>query len=163
MPVQSKTIKITRILNAPREAVWKAWTEPELMKKWWGPKDFTAPHIKNDLKVGGKYHYCMRGPAGSDWDKEMWSGGTYKEVIPMEKIVATDHFEDDKGNKISPAEMGMPGEWPDDEMVVTVTFEDMGDGTTKLTLVHEGHPSEMAKDATAGWKESLDKFENALA
>src|SRR3989344_6293616 len=102
MPVQSKTIKITRILNAPREAVWKAWTEPELMKKWWGPKDFTAPHIKNDLKVGGKYHYCMRGPAGSDWDKEMWSGGTYKEVIPMEKIGATDHFEDDKGNKISP-------------------------------------------------------------
>jgi hypothetical protein len=55
----------------------------------------------------------------------------------------------------------MPGEWPE-EMRVTVTFEDMGDGKTKLTLKHEGHPAEMSKDATQGWNESLDKFESVL-
>jgi uncharacterized protein YndB with AHSA1/START domain len=159
--LKTKTIRITRILNAPREKVWRVWTEPEHMKKWWGPKDFTAPAIKQDLRVGGKFQYCMRGPAGSDWDKDMWSGGVYKEVIPMEKIVATDYFMDDKGNKITPQEMGMPGEWPE-EMVVTVTFEDAGSGKTKLTLVHEGHPVEMAEPANQGWNESLDKFESAL-
>ena len=108
MAVQSKTkdLVITRILNAPREQVWKAWTEPEQIKKWWGPKDFTAPMIKNDLRTGGKFMYTMRGPAGTEYDKDMPSGGTYKEVIPMEKIVASDHFMDKDGNIIKD-----PGGW----------------------------------------------------
>ena len=55
-------LTITRIFDAPRELAWKAWTEPERLKKWWGPKYFTAPVIKNDLRVGGKYLYCMRAP-----------------------------------------------------------------------------------------------------
>ncbi len=154
-------IVITRIFNAPRERVWKAWTDPAETKKWWGPKDFTAPHIKTDLRTGGKYLFCMRGPKGSEFDKDMWSGGTYKEVVPMEKIVATDHFADAEGNHVSPKDFGMPGEWPE-EMVVTVTFEDAGEGKTKLTLVHKGHPKEMADMAKAGWNESLDKFAAAL-
>jgi uncharacterized protein YndB with AHSA1/START domain len=91
----------------------------------------------------------------------MWSGGEYLEIVPMKKIVATDYFTDEKGNKISPKDVGMPGEWPD-EMTVTVTFEDLGDGKTKLTLLHEGHPIEMADMALAGWNESLDKFAAAL-
>lgn len=157
----TKTITITRTINAPRERVWEVWTNPEHLKKWWGPKNFTAPHIKTDLRTGGEYHYCMKGPEGTEWHKEMWSGGVYKEVIPMEKIVATDRFEDEEGNEVDPAEFGMPGEWPK-EMVVTVTFEDAGEGKTKLTLVHEGHPMEMADMAEAGWNESLDKFEAAL-
>jgi uncharacterized protein YndB with AHSA1/START domain len=157
----SKTINITRILNAPRERVWAVWTEPEHLKKWWGPKDFTAPHIKQDLREGGKYVYAMHGPAGTEFDKDMYSGGEYKEIIPMEKIVATDYFMDEKGNKVSPKEYGMPGEWPD-EMLVTVTFEDAGEGKTRLTVRHEGHPIEMADMAEAGWNESLDKFEAAL-
>lgn len=159
--MNTKTIVIERILNAPRERVWEAWTNPEDIKKWWGPKDFTAPHIKNDLREGGKFVYAMHGPAGSEFDKDMWSGGEYKEVIPMEKIVATDYFTDAEGNKISPAEYGMPGEWPE-EMLVTVTFEDVGEGKTKLKIVHEGHPAEMADMANEGWNQSIDKFEAAL-
>lgn len=154
-------IHITRILNAPRERVWQVWTDPQHITKWWGPKDFTAPHVKTDFRVGGTYLYAMHGPAGSDFDKDMWSGGEYKEIIPMEKIVATDYFTDEHGNKISPSDIGMPGEWPD-EMLVTVTFEDAGEGKTKMTLLHEGHPKEMAADANAGWNQSLDKFEAAL-
>lgn len=156
--METKTITITRILNAPREQVWKAWTEPEQLKKWWGPKDFTAPSIENDLRTGGKYTYVMHGPAGTEYDKDMPSGGEYLEVVPMEKIVASDYFMDDNGNKVNAAAVGMPGEWPD-EMKVTVTFEDAGEGKTKLTLVHEGHPADFAHMAEAGWNESLDKFE----
>ncbi len=73
-----KGIVIERIFDAPRELVWRAWTDEEMTKKWWGPKDFTAPSIKIDLKVGGKYVFCMRGPKGSEWDKDMYSAGVYK-------------------------------------------------------------------------------------
>lgn len=156
------TIHITRTINAPLERVWAAWTEPEQIARWWGPKDFTGKVGHNDVREGGTFHYCMHGPAGSPFDQDMWSGGTYKEVIPMQKIVATDHFADAAGNVVSPKDFGMPGEWPE-EMVFTITFEDLGDGKTKLTLKHEGHPEEMAKDATQGWNESLDKFEVIFA
>lgn len=156
----TKDITITRIFNAPLERVWEAWTNPEDLKKWWGPKDFTAPAIKSDFRIGGKFNYCMRGPAGTEFDKDMWSGGEFKEIVPMKKIVQTDNFTDEEGNIISPAVYGMPGDWGN--MVVTVTFEDAGDGKTKLTIIHTGHPVEMAGNAEQGWGESLDKFEAIL-
>ena len=154
-------INITRVINAPIEKVWAAWTQPDQISKWWGPKDFTGKVGNYDLRNGGKYLYCMHGPVGSPFDMDMWSGGTFEEVIPMKKIVATDHFADKDGNYVSPKDFGMPGEWPE-TMRVTVTFEEVGPGKTKLTLKHEGHPQEMAKDATAGWNQSLDKFEAVL-
>lgn len=155
--MNTKTLHITRIFDAPRVRVWQAWTDPKLIAKWWGPKDFTSHSNKVDLRVGGKYHYCMHGPAGTEFDKDMWSGGEFREIVPLEKIVMTDHFADEKGNYVSPSTYGMPGEWPE-EMVVTVIFEDAGEGKTKLTLTHEGHPADMADMAKAGWNESLDKF-----
>src|SRR5437660_792412 len=85
---KTQDLVITRTFNAPRAAVWKAWTDPAEVVKWWGPKDFTSPAAKVDLRVGGKYLYCMHGPAGSQFDMDMWSTGTYTEIVPMEKIVA---------------------------------------------------------------------------
>jgi uncharacterized protein YndB with AHSA1/START domain len=75
---KERELVITRIFDAPREKVWKAWTDPERVKRWWGPKDFTAPVIKIDLRVGGKYLYCMRSPEVKDF----WSGGIFQEVVP---------------------------------------------------------------------------------
>lgn len=155
--MNTKTITITRTFDAPRERVWEAFTNPDDVKKWWGPEGFTAPSVKSDFRVGGTFVYAMQGPAGTEWDKVHYSGGEYLEIVPMEKLVATDYFTDEQGNKIDPASIGMPGEWPD-EMKVTVTFEDAGDGKTTLTLIHEGHPAEMAGDAEQGWSQSLDKF-----
>lgn len=150
-------ITIERVFDAPVERVWKAWTEPEQIKSWWGPKDWSAPSVTTDFRVGGKFLYCMRGAMGPGQpEQDNWSGGEYKEIIPMQKIVATDYFTDAEGNKISPKEIGMPGEWPD-EMRVTVTFEDLG-GKTKLTVFHEGHPREIAEMAEMGWNQSLDKL-----
>ncbi len=151
-------IVITRIFNAPRERVWQAWTDPAMIKQWWGPKDFTCPAAKIDFRIGGTYLYCMHGPKGSEFDKDMWSTGTFKEIVPMEKIVTTDYFSDEHGNIISPKDYGMPGEWPDEGMTVTATFEDAAPGKTKVTIVHSGHPKEMAEPATMGWNQSLDKF-----
>lgn len=156
--MKTKTITIERIFSAPLTKVWSAWTVPEQMKKWWGPKDFTAPSIEIDLRVGGKYLNCMRGamaPGGPLQD--FWSAGEYKEIVPLQKIVASDYLCDEHGNKIRPSEVGMPGDWPD-EMLVMANFESLGE-QTKIALVHEGYPEEMFELASVGWNQSLDKLE----
>jgi uncharacterized protein YndB with AHSA1/START domain len=83
---KQKELVITRTFNAPRLLVWKALTYPEWVKKWWGPKGFTAPVAQIDLKVGGKYLYCMRSPDGKDY----WSTGEYREIDYPQKLVVTD-------------------------------------------------------------------------
>lgn len=144
---------ITRIYDAPREVVWKAWTDPETVKRWWGPKGFTAPVSKIDLRVGGTYLNCMRGPEGRDY----WSTGVYRELVPQERLVMTDSFADEKGNAVPASHYGFTGDWPL-ELLVTVSCEDVK-GKTKMTLKHEGIPEGVVKAMTeAGWNESFDKL-----
>ena len=114
---------ITRIFDAPRELVWKAWTDPRLVMQWWGPKGFTSPSCEIDLRVGGRYLFCMRAPDG----QEFWSGGEYTEIIAPEKIVAV-LFYADKNGKVEPANSN------DVEVRDVVTFEEIGSGQTKLTF-----------------------------
>jgi uncharacterized protein YndB with AHSA1/START domain len=143
---------ITRVFDAPREAVWKAWTDSRHFMRWWGPKGYTAPACKIDLHVGGKYLFCMRSPEGQDY----WSTGVYCDIVPMERIVLTDSFSDEKGNVVPASHYGMQGEWPL-ELLVTVTFEEDG-GKTVMTLQHEGIPSGTVRDCEAGWSGSFDKL-----
>ncbi len=151
-----KTIVISRIFTCSLEKVWKAWTEPENIKKWWGPKHYTCPHFSIDFKVGGKYLACMK-----DKDhKEMWSTGIYKEIEDGRKIVFTDHFSDSKGNIISASEVGLPGNWPK-ELIITLEFDE-NYGKTDFTLIHEGIPAEMYDDCVKGWQETFDKLEGFL-
>lgn len=150
-------IIITRIFDAPRELVWKAWTEPALVMRWWGPTDFTSPFSTIDLRVGGKYLYAMRSPEGQDF----WSTGVYREIVPPERIVATDNFSDEKGNIVPASHYGMSGDWPS-ELLVTVTFEEQS-GRTRFTLRHEGISAGLMSDlTTAGWNGSFDKLAGAL-
>jgi uncharacterized protein YndB with AHSA1/START domain len=155
---KEKDLVITRTFDAPRDLVWKAWSEPERMMRWWGPKEFTAPICKIDFRVGGVYHYCMRSPEGQDF----WGTGVYKEITPKERIVCTDSFADEKGNVVPASYYNMPGEWPT-ELLVTVTFEDLG-GKTKMTLRHVGLPAgEMSEQTGAGWNQSFDKLADSLS
>jgi uncharacterized protein YndB with AHSA1/START domain len=148
---------ITRIFDAPRESVWRAWTEPDIMKRWWGPKGYTSPYCKIDLCIGGKFLYCMRSPEGKDY----WSTGIYREITPQERIVFSISFADEKGNVVPATQYGMSADFPL-EMLVTVTFEEIG-GKTKLTLSHVGIPAGADRDgANVGWNQSLDKLAEAL-
>ena len=148
---------IRRIFDAPRELVWKAWTEPEYFKLWWGPKDFTCPFCEMDLRVGGKYLNCMRSPDGRDY----WTTGVYKEIVPFERIVYTDSFADAEGNIVPATHYGMSPDFPL-ETLVTVTFEE-DHGKTKMTLTHAGMPAgETSEQAEAGWSESFDKLAESL-
>lgn len=165
------SLVIERIFDAPREMVFKAWTDPEMIKKWWGPEGFSAPSIKVDLRVGGKYIFAMHGPKGSEWDKDMYSAGEYKEIVPNEKIVSTDYFSDEQGNKISPVDYGQDPNSPS-EMKVVITFEDAdpptGGGKTKLTITYPKPETEeqfqamLKSGMKEGWNSSLDKLAQSL-
>ena len=154
---------IERVFDAPRQAVWDALTTPEIMQKWWGPEHFTSPDFMMDFREGGKYHASMEGPMPDGKVVKVWSGGEYKKIIPLEKIVVTDFFSNEKGDKIRPEKAGMDPNFPD-EMEVTFTFEDAGDGKTKLTIIYPKPDSEAAVKAmiasgmNEGWNSSLDKL-----
>jgi uncharacterized protein YndB with AHSA1/START domain len=147
---------IERIFDAPRELVWKAWTDPQLVKQWWGPSGFTAPLAEMDFRVGGKYLFAMQSAEFNE-GRTIWSTGVYEEIVPFERIVCTDCFADEKGNVVPAAHYGITQEFPLETRLV-LTFEDLG-GKTKMTLRHEGMPGgEMGEGAGSGWNESLDKL-----
>jgi len=150
-------LTITRLFNAPLVAVWQAWSEPDALKRWWGPKTFTAPASRIDFRVGGSYLNCMRGPDGRDY----WSKGVYREIVPMERIVYTDSFADEKGNTVPASHYNMPGSWPI-EMTVSVTFDEQN-GRTRMTLRHKGVPEGTMRElCETGWNESFDKLEHSV-
>ena len=84
---------ISRVFDAPRDLVWKAFTEPERMKEWWGPKGFTVIASKMDFRPGGTYHYGMKAPDGS----AMWGKFVYREIVPPERMVFINSFSDEAG------------------------------------------------------------------
>lgn len=150
---KQKTISIKRTFNLPLNTVWKAWSEPESFKKWWGPKEYTCPDCTIDFKVGGKFLASMQGEDG----KKIWSTGTYKEIIPQKKIVVTDSFADSTGKIVPASFYNMPE--MELELLVTVEFEEV-DGKTNLSLQHVGISPEMYDECIKGWQSSLDKFES---
>jgi len=154
-----REIVITRVFDAPRDRVFKAWTEPERVMRWWGPDGFTTPVCKIDLRPGGVFHNCMRSPEGRDF----WSKGVYREIVEPERIVCSDFFSDEEGNLVQPTHYGMSPEWPA-EALVTVTFAEH-DGKTKFTLHHAvgSAPASERDQCRAGWTESLDRLAEYLA
>lgn len=156
--IESNDLVITRVFDARRELVWKAWTEPEHLMKWWGPKMFTSPSCRVDLRVGGSYLFCMREAGGKDY----WVTGVYEEIVPLERIVYTDSFSDELGNVVPASYYGMPGDnWPM-AMKVTVIFEDLN-GKTKMTMRHVGLPDITMTEMTgSGWNEMFDKLEASI-
>jgi uncharacterized protein YndB with AHSA1/START domain len=156
----SREIVVIREFDAPRERVWNAWTDPEVVQRWYGPEGFTAPSIKIDLRVGGKYIWSMRGPAGSPMDRLMHIAGTYKEIVPNQKLVVVEHMSDEQGNK-----MEMPGR----EMTYTVLFEDLDKGRTRLSITYpkpeteEQYQALLKSGMVEGWDSSFSKLAAALA
>ena len=153
MANETERMVVTRVFDAPRELVWKAWTDPKYVMQWWGPKDFTAPFCKMDFRVGGKYLICTRTPDG----QEFWHGGEYHEIVPHEKIISSMYFSDSEGNKVEPAQLGIEHEAIEGAHDV-ILFEDLGNGQTKLTFIGN-EPMESATNSgqLEGMNQVLDK------
>ena len=151
-----RTITVKRTFNLPLNTIWKAWTESESMKKWWGPKEYTCPDCTIDFKVGGKFLASMQAADG----KKIWSTGTYKEIIPLKKIINTDSFADSNGNIVPASYYQMQGEWGL-ELQITTEFKEV-EGKTNLSLQHAGLPAEIADECMKGWQSSFDKLESNI-
>ncbi len=150
---------VSRVFDAPRELVWKAWTDPKYVMQWWGPKGFTAPVCQMDFRVGGKFLCCMKAPDG----QEGWNAGEYHEIVPHEKIVSSMYFSDSKGNKVDPAELGIEHEAIEDAHDV-VLFEDLGNGRTKLTFIgNDTMRDAIESGQLEGWAEQLEKVAAVVA
>jgi uncharacterized protein YndB with AHSA1/START domain len=150
---------VTRVFDAPRELVWKAWTDPKYVMQWWGPKGFTSPFCEMDFRVGGKFLYCMRTPDG----QEFWNGGEYHEIVLHEKIVSSMYFSDSKGNKVEPAHYGVDHEAIEGAHDV-ILFEDLGNGQTKLTLIgNETMENAIKSGQVEGMNQILEKAAAVVA
>lgn len=151
---------ITRVFDAPRQLVWKAWTDPKRIMRWFGPRGFTTPVYKMDLRVGGKYLSAMRSPDGQDF----WSTGVFREIVEPERLVLSDSFADENGNKVPASYYGMSPDWTG-ESLITVTLDEV-EGKTKMTL--EGRNLSGMSDTDRdnmrqGWSQSFDKLAEYLA
>ncbi len=149
---------IVRVFDAPRVRVWRAWTRPALVMRWWGPKGYSSPSCSIDLRVDGKYIFCMH---SIKEEQDLYSTGTYKEIVPNERLAFTDSFSDEHGNIVSPEEYSMPEDFPE-VLNVTVVLEDQEGGKTKMTLTHIGMPEAMHKLCAQSWNEIFDKLAEAL-
>ncbi len=153
-----REIVVTRVFDAPRSLVFKAWTDPKHLVRWWAPKGWTTPFCKADPRKGGKFHFCMRSPEGRD----IWGIGIYQEIVEPERIVYTDAFADAQGNPVPPSHYGMSPGHPA-ETVVTVTFVER-EGRTELTLRHAMAIGVEEREGTRqGWTEMLDRLAGFLA
>jgi uncharacterized protein YndB with AHSA1/START domain len=120
---------ITRVFDAPRQRVWKAWTEADALRRWWGPRGFTMNVCKLDFRPDGMFHYSMRTPDG----RELWGRFVYREIVKPERIVFVNSFADQSGDIVRNP---WSADWPL-EVLNTQTFSERGG---KTTLVLRGAP-----------------------
>lgn len=147
-------VVIERVFDAPRVLVWRAWTEPDHFMRWYGPAGMTTHRCEIDLRVGGRRFIGMQSSDG----QEYYTTGLYLEILPLERFVATDAPSDAAGNPVPPSRYGMR-EGISLETIVTVTFEELDGGRTKMTLDQSGFPSkDWAAGAGGGWSQAFDKL-----
>jgi uncharacterized protein YndB with AHSA1/START domain len=149
-PAMERELTIVRVFDAPRELVFKAWTDPKHVSQWWGPKDFTNPVCEMDVRPGGALRIVMRAPDGAEHPMK----GIFREVVPNERLVFTNIAVDAAGNHLL-------------EGLTIVTLAEQG-GRTKLTLVTRATglvdlAAQMLSGMDQGWTQSIDRLAAHLA
>ena len=143
---KNTSLEIRRVINAPRERVYAAWTDPAQLKQWFGPENVQTRDIIADARAGGEFRWDLINSEG----EEMTCRGEYRELQPGRKIVFTWQWQDDE-------------DWENHLSIVTVELSDHDDGT-ELSLRHEQLPNEASRDGhTRGWNSALDKLEKFVS
>jgi len=144
--LEERTLVLSRVFDAPRALVFKVWTQPEHLARWWGPRNYTVISYKADVRVDGSFRFGVRSPENT----EHWAHGTYREIAPPERLVFTTAWEHPDGS-------------PKHETLVTLTFAEQGD-KTKLTLKQTQFESVTSRDLhRGGWSSTFDLLEQYLA
>ena len=156
-----REFSISRTFDAPRELVFRTWTDPEHLKHWWGPKGMTVAHCTNDLRPGGLMHYLLKGPG-----IEMWGKWVYREVVPPERLEFLSSFSDAEGNT---TKAPFEEEWPR-EMLAFITFEENA-GKTTVTVRWSPYNANEEETATfnrnhasmrGGWGGTFEQYDAYL-
>lgn len=150
-------VRLSRVISAPRELVFRAWTERDMLQRWYAPHGCTLELVRMDVRVNGGFHHGIRGPAHTD----CWIVGTFLEVVPPERLVYSHTFSDESGRRLTPAQAGREPDWPE-EIVTTVTFDDLC-GRTKV-VIHQTVYEIFAKRTGAypSWLQMLDRLEKGF-
>lgn len=150
MTLRTFETTLTRVLKAPRERVWAAWTDPVRMAQWWGPKGFTNPVCELDVRPGGRIWIVMRAPDGSDHPMS----GVFEDVAPPRRLVFVGSPQDDKGFAYA-------------SNIITATFAETAGGGTLLTvhskvteLIDLG--PDIEREAEQGLSQSLDRLADLM-
>lgn len=157
-----RELVISRTFDAPRELVFRTWTEEEHLRNWWGPKDFTIAACTNDLRPGGVMHFCMRAADGF----EMWAKWVYRQIDPPRRLEFLSSFCDPDRNTIRPP---FGDDWPL-EMLAVITFDEAG-GKTTVTVNWSAYNASEAEQATfdanhdsmrGGWGGTFEVYSDYL-
>ena len=151
---QTGKLVVERVFNAPRELVFAAFTEPDRIAQWWGPREWQTRNVTMDVRPGGVWHYVMTGPGGM----ESWGKATYNEVTPPSRLVYLDEFSDAEGNP----NPDFPG------ILIEYNFEEIEGGRTRMYSVATFASGDALKAVLEmgmiqGMTESLDRLEELLA
>jgi uncharacterized protein YndB with AHSA1/START domain len=158
---EKRDLVITRLFNAPVELVWKAWTDPEYVMRWWGPTGFTSPTCKIDFREGGKFVFHMRAPKEFQGGQDFYTAGVYKKIVPLKLIEFSQGLSDKDGNRIDPTTMGMPADFPK-EIPSALAFKRVGDKTELTVTERDWAVGQMRDMSEAGMNQCLDKLAEAL-
>jgi uncharacterized protein YndB with AHSA1/START domain len=150
------TVSMERTFNASVADVWRVWNDADSIKKWWGPKGYTALVARNDVREGGSFLWAMKSEQG----RMFWNTGTYKEVVANKKIVSTMSFSDESGKTIPGSQVSVPGRWPD-SITVIVEFNER-EGKARVTVTEVDLPLITYPFMKIGWAQQFDKIELLL-
>ena len=157
--IEGRDLIMERVFDAPRELLFKVYSDPEHLANWWGPQGWKTENKQFEFKPGGVWHYCMRcmdPNQGDFYGQESWGKGIYQEIIEPEKIVYIDQFSDEEGN----VPEGMP------EMLITLTFVEQG-SKTKLIIRNQFASNEalhqvMDMGVVQGFESQIERLEDLL-
>ncbi len=138
---------IVRTFDAPRELVWKAWTDPEQAAQWMGPRGYTGTDLEGELRPGGAWRACLRPDDGGE---PLWQGGVYREVVEPERLVWTFHWVGDDG-------------LPEHEMLITMTLTEKAGGTEMSFHQAEFASIDSRDGHNGGWNSTFDRLAEYLA
>jgi uncharacterized protein YndB with AHSA1/START domain len=156
-------IVVKRILDAPAELVWKAWTDPARVMRWWGPANYTSPSCRIDLREGGQYVLCMRAPL-EQGGQDSYTSGVYSRIVPMRRLEFTQGISDQDGNPIDPAAAGLPPDFPRLIHMQVILKPIKGGEMTELTVTEHGWTGgQMYVYSIAGLHQTIDKLAESLA
>jgi uncharacterized protein YndB with AHSA1/START domain len=150
------TVSMERTFNASVADVWRVWIGADSIKKWWGPKSYTAVVVRNDVREGGSFLWAMKSEQG----RMFWNTGTYQEVVANKKIVSTMSFSNENGETIPGSQVSVPGQWPD-EITVIVEFSE-SEGKARVTVTEVGVPLIAYPLLKIGWAQQFDKIQLLL-